>query len=64
MIRELMSKISRFLLTLILFTATTAMVLSTAVPNAHKPGMFAASLIAALVVAMYDIGVFHVECEI
>lgn len=64
MIRELMSKVSRFLFTLVLFSTTTAYVILTAVPNAHMPALVAASIVAALIVAMYDIGVFRVECEI
>ena len=63
MIRELMNKVSRFVFTLVLFSATTAFVILTAVPTAHKPGLVAASIIAALIVAMYDSGVFRVECE-
>lgn len=64
MIQELISKVSRFLLTLVLFSATTAYVILTAVPTAHMPALIAASIVAALIVAMYDIGVFRVECEI
>jgi hypothetical protein len=64
MIRELMNKVSRFVFTLILFSASTAHVILAAVPDANKPGLVAASVVAALIVAMYDIGVFRVECEI
>lgn len=64
MIRELVSKISRFLFTLILFSFITPYVVLTAVPNASIPGIVAVSIVAALIVAMYDLGVFRVECEV
>lgn len=64
MIRELMSKIGRFLFTLVFFSIITPYVVLTAVPGASLPGLIAASIVAALIVAMYDLGVFRVECEV
>lgn len=64
MIRELVSKISRFLFTLVFFSVITPYIVLTAVPTASIPGLIAASIVAALIVAMYDIGVFRVECEV
>ena len=64
MLRELAKKISRFLFTLTLFSVITPYVVLTAVPSASLPGLVAASIVAALIVAMYDLGVFRVECEV
>jgi len=64
MIRELFNKISRFLFTLVLFSIITPYVVLTAVPSASIPGLIAVSIVGALIVAMYDLGVFRVECEV
>lgn len=63
MIHELTSKLGRFIFTLILFSGTTTYVTLTAVPNANKPGLIAASIASALFIAMYDIGVFRVDLD-
>jgi len=63
MVHELSVKLSRFLLMLILCSATTAHVILAAVPAANRPGLVVASIASALIVAMYDIGVFRVDLD-
>lgn len=63
MVKELTKLTARFLLTMSLFTIATVHTLIIAVPDASRPGAISASIIAALLIAMYDIGVFKVDID-
>lgn len=63
MIKELTQVVGRFIITLFLYAAATVHTLIFAVPDVSRPGAVAASIAAALLVAMYDIGVFRVNTE-
>lgn len=63
MIQEIVQTTGRFIFTLLLSTIATVHTLIIAVPDANRPGAIAASITAALIIAMYDLGVFHVDTE-
>lgn len=63
MYKQIARMTSRFLFNFTLFAGASAHTLLIAVPEASRPGIVGASIAAALLIAMYDIGVFHVDID-
>ena len=61
--KEIITLIARFIFTFFLFPTATVHTLIIAVPDANRPGAVTASILTALLIAMYDIGVFRVNFD-
>lgn len=64
MLKEIMTAIARFTFNLLLFLVATVHIIIIAVPDASRPGAITASIAAALIIAMFDIGVFNIETDL
>jgi hypothetical protein len=63
MYRQLLQLTGRFIFNITLFSAATVHTVMYAVPEVSRPGASAAAIVAALIIAMYDLGVFRVEVD-
>jgi len=63
MLNEILKKISRFISIMSICTIASVHTLIIAVPAANRPGAIVAAIASALIIAMYDIGIFQVEID-